>query len=66
MLVRFGRAGLIRLAKSRRFQFFGGRIRRVRTDHKVLALTFDDGPDPGSTTEILGILDELSVRTTFS
>jgi peptidoglycan/xylan/chitin deacetylase (PgdA/CDA1 family) len=30
-----------------------------------LALTFDDGPDPGSTPHFLDVLDQLSVRATF-
>ncbi|MFF9408397.1 polysaccharide deacetylase family protein [Streptomyces anandii] len=34
-----------------------------RPDH--IALTFDDGPDPGSTPHFLTALDELGVRATF-
>ncbi len=30
-----------------------------------VALTFDDGPDPGSTPHFLAALDRLSVRATF-
>ena len=30
-----------------------------------VALTFDDGPDPGSTPQVLDELDELQVRATF-
>ncbi|HYG56608.1 MAG TPA: polysaccharide deacetylase family protein [Symbiobacteriaceae bacterium] len=51
--------------KSRTFQFFGEIVARVETDRKVVALTFDDGPIPGRTEEILGILRELSVPATF-
>ncbi|MDX3229286.1 polysaccharide deacetylase family protein [Streptomyces sp. ME19-01-6] len=36
---------------------------RGRPDH--IALTFDDGPDPGSTPYFLDALDELAVRATF-
>ncbi|ADI04016.1 secreted deacetylase [Streptomyces bingchenggensis BCW-1] len=36
---------------------------RGRPNH--IALTFDDGPDPGSTPQFLDALDELAVRATF-
>ncbi len=35
------------------------------TDEKVLALTFDDGPHPRYTKEILALLDEYGIRATF-
>ena len=35
------------------------------TDEKVVALTFDDGPHPRYTKEILQILDEYGIRATF-
>ena len=35
------------------------------TDEKVLALTFDDGPHPRYTKEILKLLDEYGIRATF-
>ena len=34
-------------------------------DQKVVALTFDDGWDPGNTMKILGILQHLHVNATF-
>ena len=34
-------------------------------DDKVIALTFDDGPDPEKTLEILDILERLEVPATF-
>lgn len=40
-------------------------IRRVNTDEKVIALTFDDGPHPTITAEILDILDKYDARATF-
>ncbi len=36
---------------------------RGRVDH--VALTFDDGPDPASTPQVLGVLAELDVQATF-
>ncbi|MDQ1006354.1 peptidoglycan/xylan/chitin deacetylase (PgdA/CDA1 family) [Streptomyces sp. V4I23] len=36
-----------------------------RGDPRRVALTFDDGPDPGSTPDFLRALDRLCVRATF-
>ena len=47
------------------FQLFGELISRVETDKKVVALTFDDGPKPGRTEEILEILAREKVPATF-
>ena len=38
---------------------------RIRTTDKVLCLTFDDGPDPGSTPLILDILEARGVKAVF-
>jgi peptidoglycan/xylan/chitin deacetylase (PgdA/CDA1 family) len=54
-----------RLTKSRQVQFFGGLVTRVDTAEPVVALTFDDGPLPDSTEEILAILDAAGARATF-
>lgn len=54
-----------RLSKSREFQVFGNMVTRVETSNPVVALTFDDGPNPGFTEEILEILREEEVRATF-
>ncbi|WP_312201779.1 polysaccharide deacetylase family protein, partial [Anaerospora hongkongensis] len=40
-------------------------IRQVPTTHKVVAFTFDDGPHPGTTPELLKILREKGVKATF-
>lgn len=40
-------------------------ITRVHTNQKVAALTFDDGPDPRYTLEVLKILEEHQVPATF-
>lgn len=56
---------LWKTSKSTSFQFFGEIIDRVETSEKVVALTFDDGPTPGRTQQILEILGENEVRATF-
>ena len=53
------------ISKSRTFQFFGELIPRVNTQQKAVALTFDDGPIPGSTEEILSVLNEGGIKATF-
>jgi chitin deacetylase len=53
------------VSKSRTFQFFGEIVPRVETQQKVVALTFDDGPAPGATEEVLSILAEEGVKATF-
>ena len=55
---------LLRISGSRTFQFFGGIMRKIDTQEKVVALTFDDGPTE-RTGEILSILDECGVKATF-
>lgn len=56
---------LFQVSRSRTFQFFGEIVPRVETSHKVIALTFDDGPSRQKTDEILQILREENVRATF-
>ncbi|MFD1661770.1 polysaccharide deacetylase family protein [Streptomyces caeni] len=46
-----------------RLRLFPGLAGVGRPDH--VALTFDDGPDPGSTPRFLDALDDLGVRATF-
>lgn len=53
------------ISKSRTFQFFGELVSRVNTQQKFVALTFDDGPIPGNTEEVLSILKEGGVKATF-
>lgn len=42
-----------------------GTIYRFRTGEKVLALTFDDGPDPDDTPPVLDLLDQYGAKATF-
>lgn len=42
-----------------------GTITHVRTDRRVAALTFDDGPDPEYTPQLLKVLKQHKARATF-
>lgn len=53
------------LSRSRTFQLFGKLVARVETTQKVVALTFDDGPNPVGTDKILDILARNQVKATF-
>jgi peptidoglycan/xylan/chitin deacetylase (PgdA/CDA1 family) len=57
--------GSWQLMDSRTFQLFGGLTARVDTTQKVVALTFDDGPDPAGTDALLATLAEKHVHGTF-
>jgi len=43
----------------------GDIVRRVRTPEKLVALTFDDGPSPAYTPQILDLLKEYDVQAAF-
>ena len=49
-------AGLFHLARARTFQLFGVLITRVETTQKLVALTFDDGPNADRVDEVLSLL----------
>lgn len=57
--------GAFRLSKARSFQLMGEMVRRVETSSPFVALTFDDGPLPGYTDEIVRILEEKEAPGTF-
>lgn len=40
-------------------------VSAVKTGYKVVALTFDDGPDPKYTTQVLDVLDKNNAKATF-
>lgn len=42
-----------------------GPFSSVRTDKKIIALTFDDGPDPAITPAVLAMLARTHARATF-
>ncbi len=46
-------------------QFFVPVVSRLTTDEPVVALTFDDGPDPVFTPQILDLLGAYHARATF-
>lgn len=56
---------LFYLSRSRDFQVFGEIVHRVETNDKVIALTFDDGPVPGTTEKIISILAQEQIPATF-
>jgi chitin deacetylase len=56
--------GLLKISKSRTFQFFGGLVSHAETDRKVVALTFDDAPTAHA-IEPLKVLEEKEVKATF-
>lgn len=58
-------AGLLSLAGSRPVQLMGELVARVETVDSLVALTFDDGPTPNFTGEVLGALSAADVRATF-
>lgn len=53
------------IMKARNFQFFGVMINRGNTPEPVVALTFDDGPNPPYTDSVLSVLEQHDVRATF-
>lgn len=57
--------GGYQLMNARTFQLFGTLVARAQTAEKVVALTFDDGPQPVYSEQVLAILDELGIKATF-
>jgi peptidoglycan/xylan/chitin deacetylase (PgdA/CDA1 family) len=57
--------GAIHGAFHRNSPLFGPTLGKIPSDRKVVALTFDDGPNPDATPLILQTLREKGVRATF-
>jgi peptidoglycan-N-acetylglucosamine deacetylase len=57
--------GAVHGAFHRNSPFFGPALGKIASDRKVVALTFDDGPNPDATPLILDTLAEKGVRATF-
>ena len=57
--------GAIHGAFHRNSPIFGPTLGKIPSDRKVVALTFDDGPNPDATPLILQTLREKGVRATF-
>lgn len=58
-------AGVYALVSSRNFQLGGELVNHVETNQKVVALSFDDGPEPPYSDQLLAILKEKQVTATF-
>lgn len=58
-------AGAYQIMGSRSLQLAGEHVRRVDTAERVVALTFDDGPTPEHTDEVLDVLAAHDARATF-
>jgi peptidoglycan-N-acetylglucosamine deacetylase len=54
-----------RISKAASFQLLGEPITRVETTSRVVALTFDDGPNPQYVDDILEVLRAEQVHATF-
>jgi len=57
--------GAMHGAFHRNSPLFGPALGKIGSDRKVVALTFDDGPNPDATPLILDTLREKRVRATF-
>ena len=44
---------------------FGKNIVRLNTDQRIVALTYDDGPNPPYTDQLLDVLAKHNVKATF-
>lgn len=56
---------LNRFSTSLQYQSFGELINHVDTTDKVVALTYDDGPNPPYTNQLLEILERHQIKATF-
>ena len=65
VLVLFSVAGVWRLSSLPDLQVFGEIKSHALVTEKVVALTFDDGPTPDKTNQILQILAEEQIPATF-
>ncbi len=57
--------GFKKLAETSKFQLFGEMVTQVKTDQKVVALTYDDGPNPPYTNRLMEVLEQFGVKATF-
>lgn len=56
---------LNRFSMTLNFQSFGELINYVNTKDKVVALTYDDGPNPPYTNQLIEVLDRHQIKATF-
>ena len=57
--------GAIHGAFHRNSPLFGPALGKIESDRKVVALTFDDGPNPAITPKLLNLLDAFDAKATF-
>jgi peptidoglycan/xylan/chitin deacetylase (PgdA/CDA1 family) len=57
--------GAFRLSRARGFQLAGDLVTHVDTGEKVVALTFDDGPQPAYTQNVIDTLKAHDAKGTF-
>jgi peptidoglycan/xylan/chitin deacetylase (PgdA/CDA1 family) len=65
LLVAAAVLALREVVNSSTFQLFGDYVARVDTAEKVVALTFDDGPHPLHTPQVLAVLERHHIKATF-
>ncbi len=53
------------LTKTPKFQFIGELVNHVETNEKVVALTYDDGPNPPYTNQLLDLFEQNQIKATF-
>jgi peptidoglycan/xylan/chitin deacetylase (PgdA/CDA1 family) len=46
-------------------RLYPGSVFRLKTEERLLWLTFDDGPDPGSTPALIELLERYGIRAAF-
>jgi peptidoglycan-N-acetylglucosamine deacetylase len=54
-----------KLAKTSKFQIFGEYFTKINTQELVVALTYDDGPSPTYTNQLIDLLNRLEAKATF-
>ena len=54
-----------KLARTSKWQIIGELLTQLDTPEKVVALTYDDGPSPYHTNQLLALLERLQVKATF-
>lgn len=65
VLLFLGVASILWLAMAPESSVFGNTYWHATTDRRVVALTFDDGPNEPCTSEVLDILQREGIRATF-
>ena len=54
-----------KLATTSKFQILGELVTHVNTNEKFVALTYDDGPNPPHTNQLISVLEQLQAKATF-